>query len=79
MPITSVTDVALQGIQRGTRQLRRSAAEIASSGQMTQQIPTKDAVRALVELHQSSQQVSASAKAFETADAMIGSLLDVKA
>lgn len=79
MPITSVTDVALQGIHRGTRQLRRNAAEIASSGQMTQQIPNKDAVRALVELHQSSQQVSASVKAFETADAMIGSLLDVKA
>lgn len=79
MAITPISDTALQGIQRGLRQMRRNATEIASAGQLTAKTPTKDAVRALVELHQSSLQTSASVKAFKTADTLIGSLLDVKA
>lgn len=79
MAINPISDTALQGIQRGMRQLRRSAADIAGADQFTAKMPTKDAVRALVELHQSSLQTSASVKAFETSDALIGSLLDVKA
>lgn len=79
MAINSISDTALQGIQRGMRQMRRNAADIASSGQLSGKTPTKDAVRALVELHQSSLQTSASVKAFKTSDALIGSLLDVKA
>lgn len=59
--------------------MRRHASEVAGSNQLTAQVPTKDAVRALVELHQDSQQISASTKAFKTADTLIGSLLDVKA
>jgi hypothetical protein len=79
MAISPLSDTALQGIQRGMRQLRRNAADIASANQLTAKTPTKDAVRALVELHQSSLQTSASVKAFKTADTLIGSLLDVKA
>jgi len=79
MAINSISDTALQGIQRGMRQMRRNATDIASANQLTAKTPTKDAVRALVELHQSSLQTSASVKAFKTSDALIGSLLDVKA
>ncbi|WP_428609579.1 hypothetical protein [Sedimenticola sp.] len=79
MAINSISDSALQGIQRGMQQMRRNAADIASANQLTSKAPTKDAVRALVELHQSSLQTSASIKAFKTADSLIGSLLDVKA
>ncbi|MCW8889950.1 MAG: hypothetical protein OQL20_04745 [Sedimenticola sp.] len=79
MAINSISGSALQGIQRGTQLLRRSAADIASANQLNGQIPTKDAVRALVELHQSSLQTSASVKAFKTADTLVGSLLDIKA
>ncbi|AKH21425.1 hypothetical protein [Sedimenticola thiotaurini] len=79
MAINPISDTALQGIQRGMRQMRRNAASIASASQMTAKTPTKDAVRALVELHQSSLQTSASVKAFKTSDTLVGSLLDVKA
>ena len=79
MAINSISGSALQGIQRGMRQLRRNATDIASANQLNGQLPTKDAVRALVELHQSSLQTSASVKAFKTADTLVGSLLDVKA
>ncbi len=79
MAINPISDTALQGIHRGMRQMRLNAASIASANQMTAKTPTKDAVRALVELHQSSLQTSASVKAFKTSDALIGSLLDVKA
>ncbi|TVT56793.1 MAG: hypothetical protein FHK82_06750 [Sedimenticola thiotaurini] len=80
MAINSISGNALQGIQRGMRQLRRNATDIASANQLNNgQLPTKDAVRALVELHQSSLQTSASVKAFKTADTLVGSLLDVKA
>lgn len=79
MAINSISGNAVQGVQRGMRQMRKSAADIASANQLNGQIPTKDAVRALVELHQSSLQTSASVKALKTADTVIGSLLDVKA
>ncbi|MCW8945196.1 MAG: hypothetical protein OQL27_10520 [Sedimenticola sp.] len=79
MAINSISGSALQGIQRGVQLLRRNASDIASANQFNGQIPTKDAVRALVELHQSSLQTSASVKAFKTADTLIGSLLDIKA
>jgi hypothetical protein len=79
MAINSISGNAIQGIQRGMRQMRKSATDIASTNQLNGQIPTKDAVRALVELHQSSLQISTSVKALKTADTVIGSLLDVKA
>ena len=79
MAITPITGTALQGIQRGMQGLRRNAAEIASPGQAGTTFPTKDAVRALVELHQNAHQATASLTVFKAADQMIGSLLDIEA
>jgi hypothetical protein len=79
MAINPITGTALQGIQRGLQGVRRSAAEIASQKGMSSKFPHKDMVRSMVELHQSTQQVSTSVKAFKAADQAIGKLLDVKA
>ena len=80
MAINSINNSALKGIQRGLQGMRRNAAEIASENTFTPaKIPTKDLVRAMVELHQNSQQTSVSVKAFKAADQMMGSLLDIKA
>jgi hypothetical protein len=79
MALSPLSNTALQGIQRGLQDMRRNAAEIASPPQMSAKFPTKDMVRAMVELQANSQYTAASVKAFKTADEMIGSLLDVKA
>ena len=70
---------ALQGIQRGMRSMRRNAAEIASPQEASATFPTKDSIRSLVELHQNKNHTLASIKVLQTADEMVGSLLDVKA
>jgi len=60
--------------------LRKNAAEIASPSQASSpSFPGKDAVRAMVELHQNAHQANASLTVFRAADQMIGSLLDIKA
>lgn len=79
MAINSVTETALQGIQRGMRNMRRNAAQIAGGQQTTSKVPSKDGVRSMVELRQNSHNVAASIKVLQTAHQMIGSLLDVKA
>ena len=79
MTIKPIAGSALLGIQRGLNGVRQNAAEIASPRAMTGKVANRDTVRAMVELHQNSQQVSASAKALKSAEQMIGSLLDVKA
>ena len=79
MTVTPITSTALQGIQRGLQGMRRNAAEIASPLQKSATFPTKDSVRAMVELHQNAHQITASVAAFSAADQMIGSLLDIKA
>ena len=79
MPITSVSSSALQGIQSGFQGMRRNAMEIANHRQLPNQFPTKDLVRAMVELHQNKQSTSVAVAAFKTADEMIGALLDLKA
>ncbi|MCP4286004.1 MAG: hydrolase [Gammaproteobacteria bacterium] len=79
MAITPITGTALQGIRRGLQGMRNNAAEIASPFQGKNSFPTKDNVRAMVELHQNAHQTNASITAFRAADQMIGSLLDIKA
>lgn len=80
MLIKSVSQSALQGIQRGLQGVRRNAAEIASARHMRSSSPApKDLTRSLVELNQHQLQTSASIKAFRTENEIIGSLLDVKA
>lgn len=59
--------------------MRRNVAEIASPGQASTTLPAKDAVRAMVELHQNVHQATASLTVFRAADQMIGSLLDINA
>ncbi len=79
MAINSITGSTLQAIQRGLQGMRRSTAEIASAGNLAGKVPPKDQVRAMVELHQSSNNTVVSVKAFKAADQAIGSLLDIKA
>jgi hypothetical protein len=80
MVIKSVSDSALQGIQRGLQGVRRNAAEIASARQMrNSSAAPKDLTRSLVELKQHQLQTSASIEAFRTESELIGHLLDVKA
>jgi len=79
MTINSISNTALQGIQRGLKGIRKNAAEVASAPHMTNKFPTKSLVRSMVELNQSATHTQASVKAFKTSDQMIGSLLDIKA
>jgi hypothetical protein len=78
MSISPTSSAALQGLQQASRGMRRSAAEIAGNNTGAK-FPTKDLVRAMVELHQHSHQAIASISAFKTGDQIIGSLLDIKA
>ncbi len=79
MAINSISNTALQGIQRGLKGLRENAAEIASAPQMNNTFPTKSLVRSMVELNQNANNTQASVKAFQTSNQIIGSLLDIKA
>ncbi len=79
MAINSVTNTALQGIQRGMQGLRRNAANIASASNLSGQGPTKDMTRSLVEMHENKLYTLASVKTLKTADQVIGTLLDIKA
>ncbi|MCP4995450.1 MAG: hypothetical protein GY934_16980 [Gammaproteobacteria bacterium] len=79
MAIPPISNTALQGIQRGLQGIRKNASEIASTRNVTEQFPSKNMVREMVELHQNSNQTAASVKAFKAMDQAIGSLLDIKA
>ncbi len=79
MSISPLKDISSAGITRGIQNIRKNASLIANSPREQQTFPTRDAVRAMVELHENALQVSASVTAFKTADNVIGSLLDVKA
>jgi flagellar hook protein FlgE len=75
MAINSITGPALQGIQKGFQGMRRVASEIASTKQTRQSNPT-DLSRAMVEMKQHANQTRASVKVLQTADDMLGTLLD---
>ncbi len=75
MAIHSITGPAIQGIQRGFQGIRRVASEIASTQQVTQTKPT-DLSRAMVEMKQHATQTKASVKVLQTADQMLGTLID---
>ena len=61
--------------------MRRIASDVASVNVQRPQeaSPSADLARSLVELKQTAQQTHASAKVAQTADMMIGSLIDIKA
>ena len=63
---------AYLGVQSGMQSAARSSAEIASAGSNGGDLTTP-----LVALNQAELQVAASAKALQTSNDMIGSLLDI--
>lgn len=74
--IESATSSALEGIRSGLRALDRDASRVAQAGTTR---PEESPESALLDAKADKTQVQASAKVLETADAMLGSLLDVKA
>lgn len=74
--ISKLGTTALQGVQRSTQGMVRSAAEIARVSKPGDQ---STMTRAMVELKQHEHAAKANMKTLETADKMLGSLLDVKA
>ncbi|SEQ32346.1 hypothetical protein SAMN05421693_12424 [Ectothiorhodospira magna] len=78
MLISAANHNALTGIHTGMQGLRAGAAEIASAGQMDGTAP-RGLAAPLVEQIQHVNQVEASVKVLQTADRMLGTLIDVKA
>ncbi len=74
--ISKLHNSALQGIQRSTQGMARSATEIARA---TRPGDRTTMTRALVELKHHEQAAKANIKTLETALKTLGSLLDVKA
>ena len=72
----SVFASGVEGFQRATQRAADASQQIAQAG-TTQ--PEQDLVKPLVELKQAEQQAGASAKVIETADKVLGSLLDIRA
>lgn len=73
--ISKLGNTAVQGIQRSTQGMARSAAEIARSSQPGDR---ENLTRALVELKQHEHAAKANAKTLAVADKLLGSLLDEK-
>ena len=74
--ISKLGHTALQGFQRSTQGMVRSAAEIARASRPGEQT---NMTRALVELKQHEHAAKANIETLAAADKMLGSLLDVKA
>lgn len=66
----------VEGFQRATQRAAEASEQIAQAGTTK---PDQDLVKPLVELKQAEQQAGASAKVVETADKVLGSLLDIRA
>lgn len=74
--ISKLGNTAMQGIQRSTQGMARSAAEIARANKPGDKT---NVTRALVELKQHEHAAKANMKTLKAADQMLGSLLDIKA
>ena len=74
--ISKLGNTAVQGIQRSTQGMARSAAEIARANQPGDKT---NVTRALVELKQHEHAAKANIKTLAAADKMLGSLLDIEA
>ena len=74
--ISKLGNTAIQGLQRSTQGMARSAAEIARANKPGDKT---NMTRAMVELHQHEQAAKANIKTLKAADEMLGSLLDTKA
>jgi hypothetical protein len=74
--ISKLGNIGLQGYQRSQQGMTRSAADIARAAQPGDRTTM---TRAIVELKQHETAAKANIKTMETADKLLGSLLDVKA
>ena len=74
--INKLGTTALQGIQRSTQAMARSAAEIARASKPGEQ---PNMTRAIIELKQHEHAAKANIKTLAAAEKMLGSLLDVQA
>lgn len=74
--ISKLGNTAIQGFQRSTQGMARSAADIARASRPGDQ---SDMTRAMVELKQHEHAAKANIKTIEAADSMLGSLFDAKA
>jgi len=74
--ISKLGTTALQGIQRSTQGMARSAAEIARASKPGAK---ENVTRAIVELKQHEHAAKANMKTLAAEDKMLGALLDVKA
>jgi flagellar hook protein FlgE len=73
--VTSLSQSALTGIQRGLQQVTDAASEIATADRT---IDVGDLASSLVDLKMGQQQVEASAKVVKVDDQLRGTLLDIK-
>ena len=69
---------ALTGIQRGMNRLNQAANDIARAGTTNQEADVIDITKGLVEAKQAEMDVKASAFTIKVADAVVGSLLDIR-
>lgn len=74
--ISKLGTTALQGIQRSTQGLARSAADVAKASRPGEK---PNMTRAIVELKQHEHAAKANMKTLAAAEKMLGSLLDVEA
>jgi flagellar hook protein FlgE len=74
--ISSLSQSALTGIQRGLQQTTDAASKIATADRG---IDLAELATSIVDLKLGQQQVEASAKVLQVEDQLIGSLLDIRA
>jgi len=78
MGVLSVQTEAVQGIQRGIDNVRKSAAEIASADQLNKAGNNTNLEGALLGIAQGKAQVQASAKVVSAVDKALGSVIDIR-
>ncbi len=73
--VGSSTYTALAGMQKGLKNARKHTADLASATQMKGQV---EQVNALLDLKQDKLQIEANVKSAKVADAVKGTIIDVK-
>ena len=79
MAVLSVQSSAVLGIQRGLDDMRKNAADIASTDQLSNAGQETDIVSSLVDMKQNQVQVQASAKVVSAIDEVLGTIIDTRA
>lgn len=85
MNVNTVLQTGIQGIQRGQEELQKAASEIVNAGAVNategqaNNSQSSSVIEPIVDLKLYEQTVEASAKVVETADEVLGTLLDTLA